>query len=222
MKDPILFDFMGLHLQEPMAFIFNMAIAVYCFAAYKRLQNGPLDPATVNWKMFYLTFGVSTVFGAFGHIFFQYLGVAGKIPCWTLGGLANVFAARAMMQYNGFSSLSRGVDTAIWLKSGALLIVAVTTQNFLFIAIDAILTYVIFTGIYGFMLYKKGLNEMRYMVTGVLVLLPSAFFFILRLNPHRWFNAHDVSHLLMLACIACFYTGIKKWGVRQTVMIENV
>lgn len=203
---------MGLHLQEPMAFIFNLVIAGYCFFAYNGLRTEHSDAANNNWRLFYLTFGISTVFGALGHVFMQYTGIVGKFPCWTLGGLANIFAARAMMQYQGYSSLSKGMDALIWAKSGALLLVAILMKDFLFIAIDAILTYIIFTGIYGYILYRKGLEEMRFMVTGVIILLPSAFFFILKWNPHRWFNAHDVSHVLMLICIAFFYKGASKWS----------
>lgn len=216
MKDPILFDFMGLHLQEPMAFLFNLIIAGFCFYAFTHLRTRVSDPATANWRLFYLTFGISTVCGAFGHLFFQYTGIPGKFPCWTLGQLANVFAARAMLQFSGFSRLSKTNEILIWTKSGVLLIIAFATRNFLFIAIDAILTYIIYTGIFGYVLRKRGLEEMRYMVIGVIVLLPSAFFFIMKLNPHRWFNAHDVSHVLMFACIFLFYKGMQRWNMRLT------
>jgi hypothetical protein len=219
--DPIQFDWFGLHLQEPMAVVTNGMIALFCFFAFFRLRHWD-NEANYWWRLFYLTFGFSTFFGAFGHAFFQYWGMYGKFPCWTLGCLANVFAARGMLAFAPYVFPRKEAILVIWLKSAVLLAVAIITQKFLFVAIDAILTYIAYTGVFAQLLVKKGAREMKFMVIGVLVLLPSAFIFLLKLNPHRWLNKDDLSHLLMLGCIYCFYRGMQAWGERAAQQANNV
>lgn len=59
---------------------------------------------------------------------------------------------------------------------------------------------------------KRGAIGLKWIVIGVLVLIPSAFIFIKEVNLHRWLNKDDLSHVLMLACIYFFYIGMKTWG----------
>ncbi len=222
MQTPIYFEWMGLQLQEPMAIITNMMLSLFCLFACLRLRRGSDSAANYWWRLFYVFFGWSTFFGALGHGLFLYFGVYGKFPCWTLGCIANVFAAKGMMSFQGYSRLTRPVEWFIWIKSLLFLVLAISTQKFIFVALDAIVTYLTFTGAFAFVLIKRGLTEMRFMLIGVLILLPSAFIFILKINPHRWLNKDDLSHILMLACIAFFYHGMKVWNNRTTAKLNNV
>lgn len=221
MQTTIQFEWLGLHLQEPMAIITNLMLSVFCAFAYLRLR-GSNSTANKWWRLFYLFFGWSTFFGALGHAFYLYFDVYGKFPCWFLGCMANVFAAKGMLSFQGYSRLTRPIELTIWIKSLLFFILAAITHKFIFIAIDAIITYLTFTGAFAFVLIKRGLTEMRFMLIGVLVLIPSAFIFILKINPHRWLNKDDLSHLLMLGCIAFFYVGMKAWNSRATAELNNV
>lgn len=212
--EPIQFDWLGLHLQEPMAGVTNGLLAFFCVFAYFRLRKLN-NEANFWWKRFFVVFGLSTFFGGLGHLFFHYTGMQGKIPSWSLGCLANAFAAMGMLEFTPFAQPNKSIRLVIWIKGAVLLLLALITQKFVFVAIDAILTYISFTGVYGWMLAKRGAAELKWMVAGVIILLPSAFIFLLKLNPHRWLNKDDLSHLLMLACIACFMVAMQKWGLRQ-------
>jgi hypothetical protein len=219
--DPIQFELFGLHLQEPMAVITNSMISVFCFFAYFRLgrSNGE---ANRWWRLFYLIFGFSTLLGGLGHALFPYFGVYGKFPCWTLGCLANVCAARGMLTLTPGTGPKRSEIIFVWAKSAVLLILAIATRKFVFVAMDAILTYITYTGIFAWQLYKKGITEMKFMVIGVIILLPSAFIFLLELNPHKWLNKDDLSHLLMLVCVYFFYKGMAALGRSSEQQLKNV
>lgn len=219
--DPIKFDWLGLHLQEPMAILMNCLIALFCFYAYFRLRKWD-NEANYWWRLFYLVFGISTFFGALGHAFFLYFDVYGKFPCWILGCLANVCAARGMLAFKPFVHPTKTAVLVIWLKSALLLILALVTKKFVFVSIDAIVTYLAYTGVFAYLLMKRGIPEMKLMVTGVLILLPSAFIFLLKINVHRWLNKDDLSHVLMLICIYCFYRGINAWGKRSAQPTKHV
>lgn len=219
--NPIEFDWLGLRLQEPMAIVTNGLISVFCFFAWLRLRRWK-SKANYWWRLFFLTFGISTFFGAFGHAFFQYTGMYGKFPSWTMGCVANVSAAYGMLSFEGFARPTKTAYTAIWMKSLTLLILAIVTQKFVFVAVDAILTYIAYTGVFAYQLSKRGMEEMKFMVMGVIILLPSAFIFLMKLNPHRWLNKDDLSHLLMLGCIYCFYLAMKLWGMRRDNATQHV
>ncbi|ASS48887.1 MAG: hypothetical protein A3D31_05885 [Candidatus Fluviicola riflensis] len=218
--DLIKFEWLGLHLQEPMAIIMNFVISLFCFFAFFRLRKWE-NEANYWWRMFFLIFGISTVFGALGHAFFYYFGVFGKYPCWITGCVANVYAAKGMLSFPHAKQRKYNMPIAI-AKGVVLLTLALVTQKFIFIAIDAIITYIGYTGIFAQLLVKRGVREMRFMVIGVAILIPSVFIFLLKLNPHRWFNKDDVSHILMLLCIYCFYLGMKSWGINSSNKPENV
>jgi hypothetical protein len=220
--EKIQFEFLGLHLQEPMALLFNWIIAGFCFFAFSQLGKFK-NEANFYWRVFYLTFGISTVFGGLGHLFFNYTSFYGKFPCWILGCVANGFAATGMLHFKGISSPGKYANAFIWIKSIGLCVVSILTQKFIFVAIDAILTYIIFTGVYAFIVMRRNENAqfLKNMVIGVIILTPSAFIFIFKLDPHKWLNKDDLSHILMFCTICYFYKGIKEWG-QQEAQLKHV
>ncbi len=221
MVEKIAFTFLGLELLEPMALIFNWIIAGFCFFAFIKLNKYSCE-ANKYWRLFYLTFGFSTFFGGLGHLFFNYFGFYGKYPSWILGSVSNGFVGMGMLYFKNISKPKNFSFYLIWLKSGALCLLAVITQKFIFVAVDAILTYVFYTGVYAYLLKKRDKNTsfLNYMLFAVFILLPSAFIFIYKINLSVWFNKDDFSHLLILAAIIFFYQGMKTWGNSQIALSD--
>lgn len=204
-----------------MALILNWVIASFCFFAFVRLGRFQSD-ANKYWRYFYLSFGISTFFGGLGHLFFEYTGIPGKFPSWTFGTLANCFAAMGMLQFEKFAQPKAYAYWIVWGKGAIMLTLAIVSQKFVFVAIDAILTYIGYTGIYAYYLMKnRNATFLKQMIIAVLVLLPSAFIFLLKINVDRWFNKDDFSHVLMLCCIYFFYLGIKDWGKNKEVYVKE-
>lgn len=219
----IQFEFLGLHLQEPMALILNWLIAAFCFFAFSQLGKYRSE-ANFYWRLFYLTFGISTVFGGLGHVFFQYTGFPGKYPCWILGCLANAFAAMGMLSFKGISTPKKIAFQFIWIKFILLCSASLLTNKFIFTAIDAIITYIGYTGVYAYILMKRTEKAafLKNMIIAVLILTPSSFIFILKINVHQWLNKDDLSHILMIITIYYFYRGLKQWGKQQALQTEHV
>lgn len=217
----IKFEWLGLHLQEPMALIMNWLISAFCFFAYFKLRKF-VSEANYYWRLFYLSFGISTFFGGLGHIFFEYLGIFGKYPSWTFGTLSNCFAALGMLNFKNFSFPKNYANWIVWVKGAVMLALALITQKFVFVAVDAIITYIGYTGIYAFFMLKtRNAQFLKQMVIAVLILLPSAFIFLLKINVNRWLNKDDLSHILMLVCIYYFYLGLKEWGQKRHVYVKE-
>ena len=209
LSDKIAFDLFGLHLLEPMALITNWIMSAFSLFAYLKLKNTAIHDV-VYWKKFFFLFAISTFFGGIGHLFFNYFDILGKFPNWITGVLSGYFAGKAIIVNLKNNALEKKCELFLIIKGAILLLASIATLNFVFVAVDAIITYVIFCGFMANSLYKKGIVELKYMTYGVLVCLPSIFIFFFKINPHRWLNKDDLSHLLMLACIIFFYIGAKK------------
>lgn len=202
------FSSFGLDLQEPMAAVTNWLISFFCFYAFWQLRM--VNEVETNWwKNFFLCFSISTFLAGFGHLFFQYTGIPGKFPNWMLGVMSGYFAGNAMLVKMQHATTKKVIQKVLIFKAAFFIAFAMWKQNFVFVAVDAILTYVFFCGILGYIYFKRGFQSMKFMVLGVLVCLPSAFIFLLKINPHRWLNKDDLSHLFMLGCTICFYWGAK-------------
>ena len=209
LSDKIAFDFFGLHLLEPMALITNWIMSAFSLFAYLKLKNTAIHDV-VYWKKFFFWFAISTFFGGIGHLFFNYFDILGKFPNWITGVLSGYFAGKAIVVNLKNNALEKKYELFLIIKGAILLLASIATLKFVFVAVDAIITYVIFCGFMANSLYKKGIVELKYMIYGVIVCLPSIFIFFFKINPHRWLNKDDLSHLLMLACIIFFYIGAKK------------
>ena len=209
LSDKIAFNLFGLHLLEPMALITNWIMSAFSLFAYLKLKNTAIHDV-VYWKKFFFWFAISTFFGGIGHLFFNYFDILGKFPNWITGVLSGYFAGKAIIVNLKNNALEKKYELFLIIKGAILLLASIATLKFVFVAVDAIITYVIFCGFMANSLYKKGIVELKYMMYGVIVCLPSIFIFFFKINPHRWLNKDDLSHLLMLACIIFFYIGAKK------------
>jgi hypothetical protein len=199
----------GLKLQEPVALITNWLISFFCFFVFVKTEWSESNSSR-SFKQFYLWLGISTFFGGLGHLFFHYFGIYGKFPCWITGVAASLFIGKGILFYWKDKPYYQTWNIFLWLKSFAMLLLSLWSHQFIFVAIDAILTYILYSGYLSWKLWKSEKNEMRFFVYGMAVLMPSGFIFLLNINLHRYLNRDDLSHLFMLSCVIIFYLGIKK------------
>lgn len=211
MEDRIYFTFLGLHLQEPMALVFNWMIAVLCFYSYVKTSHSTNNFAQY-WRLFFLFFGISTAFGGVGHLFFQYLGWEGKFPAWIFGSIAVLMSSLAMLEVETMSKNKKQLWVFILLlKSATAISLSLIYVNFMFIAIDAAIGYLFFCMGYGIVLIKRGFN-INNTVWGVLVLLPSIIFFVGKISAGKWLNEQDIGHIFMIGAVYFFYLGVKSFS----------
>ena len=210
------FTWNGLCLQEPMALLTNWVIAITALYLFFRIKR-PFSAFRRNWRKFYLFFSISTFFGGLGHLLFFYFDVFGKYPCWIFGFIAAFYASKAMISVNMLTeSMKRNLMWMIYGKLFILLSAAIIFKSFFFVMADAIITYLYFCLGLGLIYLKKGYKSFSYTILAVLILMPSIYIFLMKVNPHIWFNKDDLSHVLMVLTIIFFYIGVVKFANVET------
>ena len=209
-EEKIKFVLFGLDLLEPMAFVTNLLIVATCIYSYNSTKNIRSNYAKY-WRLFFMTFGIAAFCGGLSHIFWNYWWFYGKIPSWSIGVLSSIFAAFAMLEV----SILRPTTKTRWqwviiLKGVLVLTIAYANWKFFFIAVDTMVTFIGFCGFYGYYLWRKGYAHIRYVVMGVLIMLPSVFLYLLKIDLHQWMNREDLSHFLMVAGIYLFGLSVRK------------
>lgn len=215
-QEVIEFQLSGLTLQEPMSIVTNWSMSIFCLYALFMIRKGE-DIDMMWWKRFFLSFSIAAFLGGLGHLFFHYLGIPGKFPNWVFTILSGFCAGFGMLVHYPNEFQKKKLGTFMLVKGFILLLLALFFREFLFIAIDSILTYIIFCGIIARKIHNFGKTEMRFMYYGVLLCFPSIFIFFFKIDLHRFLNKDDLSHLLMLGCLMFFYKSIKERLVKSNL-----
>lgn len=222
--DKLQWDVFGLHLVEQNTFIGDVIIfivAMYFFFRIKR--NFVLSTFNTNWMRFYLFFALGFGLGGIGHLFFNYLGLPGKYPAWFLGMVASFFIERAMI-----SIYPKSEKKALFNKLAlAKLIVFSIAEIILLSTLDmevkpergliiptlsSVLGLSLALGLLGVLYQRKIHSSFKFLWIGALIIVPSAIFQALKINPAQWFDRNDVSHVLLLAGLIIYYQTIKRYS----------
>ncbi|MEO9533346.1 MAG: hypothetical protein ABJG68_10435 [Crocinitomicaceae bacterium] len=229
--EKIHFTLLGFDLVEPMALITDSILGTLSIIlAFKVKKFKANHPFFEYWFWFFLIFGVGAFYGGLAHAFFNYWGVLGKFPSWIAGPVSIYMLEQAMIaasKNNRQIKILKGISfwkfvlvMATWV---ILLCVAPVWEKpsigFLPIAINTIVGVSLAAGFLAHHYVKKGMSQSyRYFKLGVLVMLPSAFIFLMKINLHPWFDKNDLSHVLLAAGIIYFFIGCKniyKEGINQ-------
>lgn len=223
----------GFDLTDPTDFIFDMILGVLAlFYYYKISKFSFVNDFFTNWKKFYLYFGLATILSAFGHLLFNYFHYIGKVPGWIIIPLSTYWIEKALLSTHKNKSVIENSNKLFLVK---LLLTYVTCiivwykidplekpqLIFLPIAIDTIVGLLFAVGYYSFKFSKEISTNFKYIFYGILVIFPSAFIFIFKINLHQWFSKNDFSHLLMIFGIAFFFHGINKLQADQSFISKK-
>ncbi|MGV6861623.1 MAG: DUF6962 family protein [Putridiphycobacter sp.] len=226
------FQMFGLDLLEPMALIFDSILGVLSvFFAVKVFQLKKTIPFYKYWMLFFLVFGLGAFTGGLGHVFFNQWGITGKIPSWVAGPVSIYFLEKAMISIHWDKTTAKKWQLASDIKLGLVLLIFLyllitigypqeKTTPFLPIAINTIIGVISTAGILGFKYTEKYSAKFKFFWLGVLIMMPTAFIFLMKINVHQWFDKNDFSHILFAIGITYFYLGVKGIanGLKQSLV----
>lgn len=220
--EKIQFVLFGLNLTEPMAFITDSLLFVISIILAFLLNNVKSNhPSKTYWIWFFIVFGVGAFLGGIGHTFVNYLGIGGKFPSWIAGPISIYLLEQGVIaahpnenKLSLFKIISFWKMIFVYVAFGLVYYFApierVFELPFLPIAINTIIGVILTAGFLANSYRQKVDPSFKYMIIGVLVLLPTAFIFLLKININPWFDKNDFSHVLMAIGIIFFYLGVKK------------
>jgi hypothetical protein len=219
----------GLLIQEPNVFLSDFIMSVVSFLLgillIRKTQNSVFEKW---WVAFFVLYGISSMLGAFGHGFYHYFGVFGKMPNWLTGipivyliEIAMISLIRNSKKKKTLAFLALIKMVLVYLIFAWICFTFPIQENpktpFLPVAFNTFFGVTLSAGILGYKFYKKEAS-FKLIFMGVIVMIPSAFIFIMKINPTPWFDKNDFSHLFLTIGIIFFYLGIikvKKSGFLQ-------
>ena len=205
----------GLQLLEPMALILNLVMSFQSFLYYQKIRASFASPFSAYFSKFFLFISISTFFAAWSHLFYNYLGLVGKIPGWATSIISISMLEYAMViyLYPKGNILLKSIIAILIASAFSLLIFEL---KFLWVAIHTAIGIVLFLGVPFSIRIAKGTDQVGFFFWGfisLLILLPVE---VLRLNLHPWFQHHEISHIFMICALYCFSKG-----VRQTELMSS-
>lgn len=221
------FEWFGLELLEPNAFIGDFILFLYSvYAIYRVLGLKKESEFHRSWVLFFVFFGASFLLGGFGHLLYNYWGVPGKTPSWFLSIIATFYIEKAMISLLQLEVKRKKLLTISKIK----LMLALVGMLLLMISIDlekdyskAIIVPTINStiglfyalGVIAYSLSKK-FTGMSPFIISVFTLFPAAVFQMLKINIHPWMDKNDVTHLLLLLALWLYLIGIKNTTERNS------
>lgn len=225
------YQLFGLDLLEPMALVTNSILGFLAlFFALRVSKLTSKLPFYKYWKLFFLYFGIGIFLSGLGHTFYNQLGMYGKVIGWMSGPFAIFMAEKAMVSLHWDEAKKKLLNTLIIVKVivayaafAVMLVITdeskIDTQPFLPIAINTIIGLFGFVGVLGFKYTEKLSAKFKFFWLGILVLLPTALIFLMKVNIHQWFDKNDFSHIIFCIGITYFYLGVN--GLAQGLKQKN-
>lgn len=226
-------SFLDYKIIEPNALVTDTLMALVSFYLAYLLYRKEFNSTFSNrWFYFFILFGVSSFLGGLGHALFYYFGAIGKMPNW-ISGIVAIYLIELAMAAAIVSEVSKNsYEKFIFYKMIVVFVVFVwvaSTQainekpelGFLPVAIHTTIGVISAAGILGFSLSKTKHVAFKYFYWGVAIILPSVFFYLLKINPVIWFDKNDISHLFITTGIIFFYFGVVEVG-KNASKIEDL
>lgn len=202
-------DVFGLTILEPMAIVTNFIMAGCSWWIFNQLRKNQTPSLfEYRWNLFFLFYGIAGFTSAFSHGLFLYWGWPSKIPAWGFGVIAVFIVEQAMITQFQPSAKKQFLIGFSLVKALAVLALAFSLLNFLPVAINSIVGLIFFLAIPSAYYQKHKNVGFAWFWKGIVFLLPSAIFFLGKINPHLWLNKDDISHLLMAGSLFFFYKGV--------------
>lgn len=196
----IYFDFLGLHLQEPMAILWDGLLALISLLFFQKTIKQK-NPKTTNFRYFFAWMSISTFLGLLGHLFFTYFGFYGKFPSWFCIVVTSFYFCLAVLQIN---EIEFNKWKVLILTKGLLaLAFSYYFTTFNFVAIDSVFSYVIVGCSLGIKLARNYQNY--FLLLGSLWIIPSLLIFGLKINLNIYFNKDDFSHVFIFISLIFYY-----------------
>ncbi|MDX2286805.1 MAG: hypothetical protein NW241_21750 [Bacteroidia bacterium] len=210
-------DLMGVRVLEPVTSLTDLITATVSYYAFFRLrQLRRPEPVHHYFKAYFLLMGISMTFaGLIGHAFLYLVDESWKAIGWTFSALSIAMlgwgAALALRPVLGERWIT---GIRIWLILQFLIFMASIlnpdTRSFDNVKINSAVGMVgIVLPLTWYAWRRSPLRGRWIKMAGIVLGLLPSITYNLEISLHKWFNYHDISHVLMATCMYVIYLGAR-------------
>lgn len=203
--------------REPITTLTDMLTAVVCLFIYFQFKKykGEQSASFVNYQYYFLFFAISMASAAwFGHGLQAYVGFDWKKIGWVMSSIGFI-----LIEFGSLKELKQFLKPSIYktlqlsfvIQFIILVALMVYYQNFKIPQLNSTLTFILFVlPLQIFSYYKtKKKGHLIVIATVAFALLPGLVYNN-QLSFGKWFNYHDISHVLMTCFMILMYKGTSK------------
>lgn len=207
----------GILILEPVTCLTDLITATVCFFAFFRLhQLERKEPEHSFLKFYFLFMGLATTSaGLIGHAFLYLVSFNWKMIGWTFSALAIFFIERSAILFSR-PYMSDKLTRWLYRLNVAqaiiffLVILNPETRSFSAVKINSTIGLVGFVFPLFYLYFKKTSHPGgRQIMIAIAAGIFPAITFNAEITFHRFFNYHDISHVLMAMVMFAMYLGAR-------------
>ncbi|WP_147302919.1 DUF6962 family protein [Marinoscillum furvescens] len=189
----------------------NWVLATQCFIFFLRLR-GTENKFQKYWSWFFLAYTISLIFGGFSHLLYNYTGMLGKIPGWSVAAIGIVAAESAMLLDVQDPKKRQMLLTVVRSKLFATFMLLIIDLSFKWVMVHTA-GFFLLAGLLSWSRFKEGQTNYKYFLYGMAGLFVMAGVKVGQVDIHpAWFNRDDIAHVIMLGMYYLFFLGVKGYG----------
>ncbi|MBK9457487.1 MAG: hypothetical protein IPO24_18865 [Bacteroidetes bacterium] len=208
----------GITISEPITSLTDLitgAVCLYCFLKLRAVAGQ--KPGNLFFAYYFLFIGIAVTYSAIiGHAFFHLFNDYWKIPGWVTGACAIfLFESAAIFRLRATFPKSKGIRIASALPLLQLLVflgfMISPSRSFSDVRMNSAIGMIGFVlPIMVYLFYFLKHSGYKRIIFGILLSLAPAMVYYYEITVNKWFNFHDISHVLMAICMFIMYTGVYK------------
>lgn len=203
-------EFLGLELADPLTFISDIVMAIFCaYFGHKLFHEFKSKYAKLT-AFFFLLLGFSAFLGGTAHLFDLYLGKNPHLMAWTMQGVSILFFQLASLKLIASSKMKLVLQIFIFAFFGIFISQILTVQHFDVVKVNSIVGLIGFVSIIHIFKYFQD-TDITYLKIPLAIALFAgpAMIHSFDIYFNKWIDQNVISHLLLLPCYYLLYSAIK-------------
>ncbi len=223
-------ELLGLELADPLTFISDILMAVFCAYFGHKLFHEFKSKYSKLTAFFFLFLGFSAFLGGTAHLFDLYLGKNPHLIAWTMQGVSILMFQLASLKLITSSKIKLFLRVLILAFFGIFVSQILSVQHFDVVKVNSIVGLIGFVSIIHIYKYFQERNSVYLKVPLVIILFSGpAMIHSFDIYFNKWIDQNVISHLLLLPCYYLLYTAInhvaiikmKTQPIPQSVPLEE-
>jgi hypothetical protein len=203
--------------REPVTTLTDLVTAFVCLYAFIQFKKykGRKSTSFTNYKYYFFFFFISMASaGCFGHGLQAYIGFDWKKIGWVMSsiGFLNIeFGSIKELENKLKPSIIKLFKTTFIIQFIVFVSLMIYYQNFKIPQLNSTVTFILFVLPLQILAYAKSKDKSHLIILGTIVfaLIPGLVYNN-QLSFGKWFNYHDISHILMATFMFFMFKGTFK------------